>query len=180
MARNTLVFVLNRAEWFKKVCLELGGGGDSDWAGDQATRQSVTGYLCNVQDVTLCNWGPKQTAISLSSCEAEFYTASACAGKLGLAALFKELHYGVSVRLEMDSDSARHILQRRCPGGLQHNELRCLATQQWIREKRLSASRVETKNNSADLFTKHLDVANTVACEETWVSNPGWYEWYRR
>ena len=128
----------------------------------------------------LCNWGPKQTAISLSSCEAEFYTASACAGKLGLAALFKELHYGVSVRLEMDSDSARHILQRRCPGGLQHNELRCLATQQWIREKRLSASRVETKNNSADLFTKHLDVANTVACEETWVSNPGWYEWYRR
>ena len=69
----------------------------------------------------------KQTAISLSSCEAEFYAASACAGELlGLAELFKELHYNVSVRLEMDSDSARHILQRRGPGGLKHIEIRWL------------------------------------------------------
>ena len=29
-------------------------------------------------------------------------------------------HYNVSVRLEMDSDLARHILQRRGPGGLKH------------------------------------------------------------
>ena len=29
--------------------------------------------------------------------------------------------------------------------------------QQWIRKKRLSVSRVDTKNNTADLFTKHLD-----------------------
>ena len=43
---------------------------------------------------------------------------------LGLAELFKELHCKVSVRLEMDSDSARHILQRRGPGGLKHIEIR--------------------------------------------------------
>ena len=62
----------------------------------------------------MCNRSLKQTAISLSSCEAEFYAASAFAGELlGLAELFKELHYKVSVRLDMDSDSARHILQRR-------------------------------------------------------------------
>ena len=112
--------------------------------------------------------GLKQTAISLSSCEAEFYAASACAGKLlGLAALFKELHCSVSVRLEMDSDSARYILQRRGPGGLKHIEIRCLTTQQWIREKRLSASRVETKNNTADLFHEAFGcVANTVAAKK--------------
>ena len=95
-------------------------------AGDSATRQSVTGYPCDVQNVTMCNRSLKQTAISLSSCEAEFYAASACAGDLlGLADFFKELHYNVSVRLEMDSDSARHFLQRRGPGGLMHIELRC-------------------------------------------------------
>ena len=56
----------------------------------------------------MCNRSLKHTAISLSSHEAEFYAASACAGELlGLAELFKELHYNVSVRLEMDSDSAR-------------------------------------------------------------------------
>ena len=30
----------------------------------------------------MCNRSLKQTAISLSSCEAEFYAASACAGEL--------------------------------------------------------------------------------------------------
>ena len=104
----------------------------------------------------------KQTAISLSSCEAEFYADSACARELlGLAELFEELHYNVSVRLEMDSDSARHILKRRGPSGLKHIEIRCLAIQQWIREKRLSVSRVDTKNNAADLYTKHLDGLRT-------------------
>ena len=71
--------------------LELVGRSDSDWAGDSATCQSVTAN-CNAQGVTMCNRSLKQTAISLSSCEAEFYAASAGAGELlGLAELFKEL-----------------------------------------------------------------------------------------
>ena len=80
----------------------LVGRSDSDWAGDSATRQSVTGNHCNVQNVTMCNRSLKQTAISLSSCEAEFYAASACAGELlGLTEHFKELHFDDAVRPEM-------------------------------------------------------------------------------
>ena len=76
----------------QKGLLELAGRSGSDCAGDSATRQSVTGYHCNVQNVTMCNRSLKQTA-SLSSCEAAFYAASACAGELlGLAELLKELH----------------------------------------------------------------------------------------
>ena len=100
------------------------------------------------------------------SCEAAFYEASACGGELlGLAELFKELHYKVSVRLEMDSDSARHILQRRRPSGLKHIEMRCLSIQQWIVDTRdrLSVNRADTKNNTADLLTKHLDGFRTIA-----------------
>ena len=160
--------------------LELVGRSDSDWAGDSATRQSVTGYHCDVQNVTMCNRSLKQTAISLSSCEAEFHAASTCAGELlGLAELFKELHY--KVRLEMDSDLARHILQRRGPCGLKHIEIRCLSIQQWIRGKGLSVSRVDTKNNTADLFTKHLDGLRTRALAKKLgltLSGYGW--WYER
>ena len=141
--------VLNHAKWFKQVC----------WN----SLVVVTQIRDIIENVTMCNRSLKQTAISLSSCEAEFHAASACAGELlGLAELFKELHYKVSVRLEMDSDSARHILQRRGPGGLKHIEIRCLL-QKWIRDKRLSVSRVDTKNNTADLFTKHLDGLRTRA-----------------
>ena len=38
-----------------KGLLELVGRSDSDWTGDSATRQSVTGYHCDVQNVTVCN-----------------------------------------------------------------------------------------------------------------------------
>ena len=153
---------LEPRETVQKGLLEIVRCSDSDWAGDSATRQSVTGYHCSVQKVTMCNRSLEQTATSLSSCEAELYAASACAGELlGLAELVKELHCDVAVRLEMDSGSARHILQRKEPGGLKHIEIRCLATQQWVRDKRLSVSRVDTKNSTADLLTKHLDGLRT-------------------
>ena len=160
----------------QKGLLELVGRRDSDWAGDSAKRHSVTGYHCNVQGVTMCSRNLKQTAISLSSCEAEFHAASAFAGELlELAELFKELHYNVSVRLEwIQIRSVRHSLQRRGPGGLKHLEIRCLVFQQWRREKRLSVERVNTKDNTADLFTKHLggprtrSVARKIGLQIVW------------
>ena len=108
--------------------LEFVGRSDPDWAGDSATRQGVTGYQCDVQNVTMCNRSLKQTAISLSSCEAEFYAASACAEEfLGLAELFKELHCNVSSRLEMDSDSDSNTSKYdawQCNSGYERNVCR--------------------------------------------------------
>ena len=71
--------LLEPREMVQTGLLELVGRGDSDWADDSATRQSVTGYHCDVQNVTLCNRSLKQAAISLSS----------CGESLGLAELFK-------------------------------------------------------------------------------------------
>ena len=83
---------------------------------------------------------------------------------MGLAELFKELHYNVSIRLEMVSDSTRHILQRRGPRGLKHIEIRCLCQYSSGYERNVYlASRVDTKNNTADLFTKHLDGLRTLS-----------------
>ena len=76
--------------------------------------------------------------------------------------LFKELHHDVAVRLEMDSEPTRHILQRRGPSGLKHIEIRCLAIQQWDRVKCVSViSLHETSGWNA----------NTVTCEEAWAWN---------
>ena len=52
-------------------------------------------------------------------------------------------------------------------GGLEHIEIRCLATLQWIREKRLSVSRVDTKNNTGrSLHETSGWIAKTVAREK--------------
>ena len=61
----------------------------------------------------------------------------------------------------MDSDLASHIPQRKGPSGLKHIEIRCLSIQQCIRKENLSVSRVDTKNNTADLFANHLDGLRT-------------------
>ena len=153
---------LEPREMVQTGLLELVGRCDSDWACDSATRQSVTGYHCDVQKVTMCNRSLLQTAISLSPCEAEFYAASACAGDLFRT---RRTLQGTSLQNFSSSrnGSARHSLQRRGPGGLKHIEIRCLSIQQWTRDKRQSVSRVGTKNNTADLFTKHLDGLRTRA-----------------
>ena len=156
--RATRVYVWSHMRQCEKTRLNSGGRNDSDRAGSSATRQSITGLHCHLQGVMICNRSLTQTVISLHSCEAQFYAASACAAELlGLAELFKELHLSVSLKLEMDSDSARHVLQRRGPGGLKHIEVRCLALQQWIRDMRLTVGRVATQNNTAGIFTKYLN-----------------------
>ena len=161
------------AKWIKKVCwnslvvvTQIG----------PAIRQDAkvsAGCHCDVQNVTLCNRSLKQTAISLSSCDAEFFAASVCAGELlGLAELFKELHNDVSVRLEVDSDSARHTLQRRRPGGLKHIEIRCLAIQTVdTRETSICKSSGHEEQHCRSLHEVSGWIANTVVCEEAWASN---------
>ena len=47
---------------------------------------------------------------------------------------------------------------------------------QWIREKRLSVSRVDTKNNTEDLFTKHLDGLPTQSFAKKLGLRIPWYE----
>ena len=52
---------------------------------------------------------------------------------------------------------------------------------QWTREKRLSVSRVDTKNNTEDLFTKHLDGLPTQSFAKKLGLRIPWYErrWLR-
>ena len=166
----------------QKGLLELVGRSYSDQAGDSATRQSGHGiYHRDAQNVTMCNRSLKRTAISLSSCEAEFYAASACAGELlGLAELFKELHYNVSVRLEMDSDSARHILQRRRPGALKHIESTMLGNATVdTRETSICEASGHEEQHCRSLQETSGWIASAVASSDTWTSNLGWYEWYK-
>ena len=108
----------------QKGVLQLVGRSDSDRAGDSATRRSVTGYHCNVQGVTVCNRSLKQTAISLSSCEAEFLRSQCLRRRT--SGFRRNLQVTSLQRFSsVSSSSARHILWRSGPSGLKHVEVRC-------------------------------------------------------
>ena len=167
---------LEPREMVQKGLLEIVGRSDSDWAGESATRQSVTRYHCNVQNVTMCNRSLEQTAISLSSCEAESYAASAFARELlGLAELVKELHYDVAVR---SRDGLRL--------GKTHSTAQGTRRTQTHRNTMLGNTTVGTRQTSIRKSSGHKEqhcrsphetpgwIANTV----TWASTPGWYKWY--
>ena len=134
--------------------------------------QSVAGYHCSVPGATMCTRSLTQTAVSVTCCEAEFHAASACARELlGLAELFKKLHYQVSVRLEMDSDSARHILQRRGPGRLKHIDIRCMAFATVDQRKTpVGWTREYEKQYSRPLHEVFGWTTNAVALEESWTT----------
>ena len=170
--------MLNRAGLFKKGFLEIVGRSDSDWAGDSATRQCVTGYHCDVQNVTMRNRSLRQTAISLSSREAEFYAASACVGELlGLAQIFKELHYNVSVRLDTQTRQDTFCIEgNRWSQTYRHTMLG--NTTVGTRETSICKSSGHEEQHCRSLHETSGWIANAVARKESWTSTPGWYELY--
>ena len=84
---------------------------------------------------------------------------SACARELlGLAELFKEHHYNVSVRLEVDSDSAKHSAAQGTSWTQTHRDMMLVNTVTSIRE-----SSVHEEQHSRSFLTKHLDGLRTRA-----------------
>ena len=126
---------LEPSEMVQKGLLEIVGRSNSDWAGDSATRQSVTGYHCDVQNVTMCNRSLKQ-----NSDQSQFMRSrvlrSQCLRRRTVGT--RRTQQGTALQRCSSSPQTRRDtnIQRRGPGGLKHIEKRCLAIQQWIREKR--------------------------------------------
>ena len=54
----------------------LTGYSDADWAGDEATRKSMSGYIFKLGECAI-SWGSKkQSVVALSTTEAEYITLS--------------------------------------------------------------------------------------------------------
>ena len=57
---------------FQGTLSDLVGYTDSDWAGDQATRRSTSGYVFNVGSAAISWSSKRQATVALSTCEAEY------------------------------------------------------------------------------------------------------------
>ncbi len=106
---------------------------DSDHAGDQTDRKSVTSYVCMLGVHCLATHVDGQLVVALSSGEAELYAmGSAAAAGIELKNLHLELGREVHARVHSDSSAARGMASRLGSGKVKVTEARFL----WIQERR--------------------------------------------
>ena len=90
---------------------------DSDWAGDTLRRRSTTGMVAMIGGHCIRHASLVQTAVGLSSAEAEFYAlCRGAASGLGLIQYLGDLGLDYSLRCWSDSSAARSVAARRGVG----------------------------------------------------------------
>ena len=108
-------------------------------------------------------WSNTQSAIPLSSGEAEFYGVVRASGvALGHQSIMQDLGYSLPVRVWTDSSAAMGVSQRQGLGRLRHIETQSLWVQQAVGSGDVELRKVRGDANPADLFTKYLPSKDNV------------------
>ncbi|CAK0861016.1 unnamed protein product, partial [Prorocentrum cordatum] len=142
----------------RKACVYC----DSDYAGDSITRRSRSGMAILWGTHLLKHGSAVQSAVSLSSGEAEYYALlrGACHG-FGVQATSADLGVEVDYEMELyifsDRSAARGLARRQGLGAVRHLDVQFLWLQERIQNTRLLLKTVDGHWNPADLFTKALD-----------------------
>ena len=106
----------------------------------------------------LKTWSTTQNKVSSSSGEAEYYALVKCGCEtLGLQSVMADLGIKTICVMKTDSTAAKGITNRRGHGKVKHLQTCELWLQEVVRDKRIEIQKVGTKENPADLMTKHLD-----------------------
>ena len=105
---------------------------DSNWAGCRRTRKSTSGGTIAFGMHTLKCWSRTQSIIAKSSGEAELYGAvcGTCQG-LGIRSLYKDFGESVNLKLFLDANAAKGIIERRGLCKVKHIDLDNL----WLQEQ---------------------------------------------
>ena len=136
---------------------------DSDWAGHKGSRKSASSCFVKVDGTLLHSSSRTQGIIALSSGEAECYAAvsSSCDGIYLKRCLEFCSGLEVTLKLLLDSSSARQILARSGVGRIRHLSAKAPRLQQKVETKEVHVSAVGTADNIADLGTKRLNCNTT-------------------
>ncbi|KAE8255524.1 hypothetical protein A4X13_0g3015 [Tilletia indica] len=138
----------------------LVGFADADFAGDSDTSRSTTGFVFYVHGNPV-SWSSRlQTSVAMSTVEAEYIAlAEGLREGLWIRNLLSELGFPAQVPFELhtDNEGTRTIAQNpEAHKRTKHIALRYHAIRERVQRGEISVVRVDTKDNPADVLTKHL------------------------
>ena len=133
---------------------------DTDFAGDQITRRSTSGGTIQWGSHLIRHWSSTQPTVALSSGEAELTgIVKGASNALGFQALASDMGLDISLHIMSDATAAIGICRRRGLGKIRHLHVSDLWVQERLKAGDFYLSKVDGKDNPADLLTKHTDKA---------------------
>jgi hypothetical protein len=138
---------------------KLIGHADSDWAGE-SDRKLVSGFVGSLGDVPVALWSKKQTAVALSSIEAEYASLSETSKeKMWLRGLCKALGHnqnGGTMIMQENSGGLRWANGTAKFGPSKHVDIKLLHVQHLVQSEDITLQQVGMLEMKADLLTKPL------------------------
>ena len=120
--------------------------------------KSTSGGALKWGGSTLKSWSSTQTAMALSSAEAELYAMSRCVQQTAsLISIARDFGIELSAAVHSDATAALGIACRRGLGGkTRHVKVQSLWIQDAVENRELEIGKVGTLENPADMLTKFL------------------------
>ena len=140
------------------------GMSDSDWARDQVTRRSTTGWMVFI-GLALINWVSQlQSFIAQSSMEAETIAANKLLNEIILMQnMFKEAnllpisHTGTPMMIDNQA-AIQAAYNSSVQGKTKHFDIQQFNLREKTASGRVIPTKVHTNDNVSDMLTKPLDI----------------------
>ena len=133
---------------------------DADYAEDKESRRSRTGFVVQYAGGTVSCSSSLQRTVSLSTAEAEYMAAAACAQEVvWFRSLLEEIGYPQTVPTVIFEDNQSCIamsLKTGCPSRCKHIDIRHHWLQEKVERKELLLRWLASQDMVADILTKPL------------------------
>ena len=150
-----------KLEYSKDEMLQIHGYSDSDWAGDEDTRRSTTGYVFFMQHGPI-SWATKrQATVALSSTEAEYMAVTAaCQEALWWRQFQAELQPQLShvpTTIKIDNCGAQLLATNAAyHSRTKHIDVRYHFIREQLEAKQITLEHVSSQEMKADSLTKPI------------------------
>jgi hypothetical protein len=160
---SSFLGIVFRAVFNAKGFVEVSVYSDSDWASDQDSRKSRSGYVVYVNGAPVAWMSKGQPCHALSSCEAEIIAMTEAIKEcVWLRSFLSELgiKFTDPIKLYIDNESAKALsLNPVNHSGSKHIDLRYKYILEIVSSGFIEPIYVKTQDNIADIFTKSPTVA---------------------